>query len=227
MPTRPPLPAALALLLLASPMAARADGGDCDGDVDDLLAEVQARGAEPAYLCLAARDDAGPVLLAAAQAIGPETEHPARVSRALALHLMQRLDRPLTDDEARALPAVDRRLLRDAVQARRGRPSPVPEHEALFRKFSWYRPDSSWSKSSLTGLDRQNMALLDAPPKAPKAPKGEGDGDEAAIAALADAPQATPAGAGACGGCASGPGAPVGAGLSLLGALLARARRRR
>ena len=224
MPTRPPLPAALALLLLVSPLAARADG-DCDGDVADYLAEVQARGAEPAYLCLAARDDAGPALLAAAQAIGPETEHPARVSRALALHLMQRLDRPLTHDEARALPAVDRRLLRDAVQARRGRPSPVPEHEALFRKFSWYRPDSSWSKSSLSALDRQNMALLDAPPKAPKAPKGEGD--EAAIAALADAAQATPAGAGACGGCASGPGAPVGAGLSLLGALLARARRRR
>ncbi len=182
-----------------------------------LLEALRLGANRDAWLCLAQRDEAGPALLQAIGAGGPGTEH---LTRALALWRMQRLDERLGEDEARALSPADRRLLRDAVQARRGRASPAPEHAEIFAWFSWYKPSTSYVPSRLTDLDKENMALIDRPPKKPAAAPP-------AAAAMEEAEPTAPVAVeqGICGGCASGGGGGLGAaGLALA---LAVGRRRR
>jgi len=146
------------------------------------------------------------------------------MQRALAVHVMQRLDAPVDAVSLRAMNASDRRLLRDAVHARRGRASPVPDHLQVFEKFDWYQPDPRFTNRSLQQVDTENLAVIDRPPRAPRVETPE---DAPAAMAIPEAPKAGPRPAsteGAC-GCLA-----VGGGGSLVwwaGVGLVVARRRR
>lgn len=180
----------------------------CAESLDAAIEAVRASGSKAAYYCLADRDDAGAVLLLSIQRGGSNQE---RATRALAVHLMQHLDRELTGEELRALNPADLRLLRDAVYARRGRASPAAEHVAVFQQFDWYKPDPKYTNGRLTAQDRANLALIDHPPAAPPV--------EPAMAAMpTSAPANLGTNNGACGCASQGGGASVWAGL--LAALL-------
>lgn len=161
---------------------------------DPLIERLRAADAAEASGCLVKADDAGPALLSAIVAGGPGTE---RLTRTLALWRMQRLDERIPDAEARALSAADRRLLRDAVQARRGRATPAAEHAAIFSQYDWYKPDPRYMPNRLNEQDRENMGLLDKPPPEPPP---EPPASEAMSDAQEEAP--APVGTGFC-GCAT------------------------
>lgn len=192
--------------LLLGLFIAHAQAPTCHGEPDAWITRLRAEADRQTYLCLALTDDAHDPLLAAAQATladrGNDAGEDNRLTRALAIHLLQRLDRALTEDEVRALNAADRRLLSDGVRAWRGRRTPSPEHERVFSQFAWYHPVDGYNNGLLTAQDRANITLLDDPPPAALA------GEEAAPAAAAVA-QATEQGAqaprGVC-GCATGAG---------------------
>lgn len=153
-------------VLLGSPVHAEA----CEGTPADWIEAVRVQGKRDAYLCIAKTETAGAALL---EAIGQEgfaeLGGKERITRALAVHLLHQLERPLTGEEVRALAPADRRLLRDGVYARRGRPTPSPEHEAVFSQFAWYAPVAEFNNGRLEASDRENIAIIDKPPKAPVA----------------------------------------------------------
>lgn len=169
-----------------------------------------------AGVCLSELDAAGPALMTAIAAGGPGA---GRLTTAMAYWRMARLDDHIPDVEARLFSASDRRLLRDAVQAARGRASPSPEHEAVFARFPWYKPLPMYTPSRLTPVDRDNMAVLDKPPPEPKPIKPAA---EAMAEAEAEAPVA-PRTESMC-GCASTSPAGSLAGIGLALTLLARRR---
>lgn len=187
------------------------------GSRAELIEKIRIAEDKDAWLCLSRDDEGGPSLLAALAAGGPGGD---RLTRGLALWSMARLDQRISDEEARALSPADRRLLRDAIQARRGRASPAPDHAAIFAWFSWYKPDSHYTVARLSELDQQNMALLDKPPpKPPPTPPAA----EAMKEAAAELPAAQPE-EGVC-GCASVGGATGGLGALLIVAVAAARRR--
>lgn len=187
----------------------------------DWIAELQAQASRASYECLAADESAAAALIAALGA-EPPPDKPERLSRALALWRLHRLDQPVPDEEARAYLAVDRRLLGDGVRAFRGRPTPSPEHELVFKQLAWYKPTPSYVDGRLTETDRQNIQKFDSPPPVPKP---EAPGAAEAMAEAAPAEEAAPPAGGCKLGCASAR-TPTGlvAGLGALGlaALLAR-----
>lgn len=187
-----------------------ADPGDtsCQEPIPALIEEV--RQGEVPSSCLLGPDEAGKALLDAVVAGGAGAD---RLARALTTWRMERLEERIPDAEARALPASERRLLRDAIQARHGRASPAPEHEAIFAARSWYKPDPKYTNARLTAQDKENMALLDRPPPEPKAAPP-------AAAAMAESTPATGAKSGGRCGCQTGAGLPglVALGLAALGA---------
>ena len=196
------------LLLLAATAAAE----DCSESLQVYIDAIQESGEPGAYLCLIDRDDAGTVLLEQA------AEETPRVRRALAVHWIHRLDDPLPHPVARALAASDRRLMADAVHARRGRKSPVPEHHAVFEQFEWYQPDERYSNRRLTELDRANLDVINDPP-----PEPQPEAEASAADAIADV-AATPVNERGCGACSSG---GLAGGWAVLLAAVLGARRRR
>jgi hypothetical protein len=187
---------------------------------------VQKSGREDAYLCLADDDKASASLLGAIAAVEePGSGQQRRLQRALALHVMQHLDEPASLEALRAVNASDRRLLRDAVHARRGRTSPVAEHAAVFEKFAWYRPDPRFTNRSLTQLDTANLTIIDRPPRAESSTSAL---NAPAIAAMPRDAGAAPQPANTTGGCAcTTTHAPLASGwlaLSLAGLLVRRGR---
>lgn len=204
-------------LLLALSLAAHAEAPACAGAPADWLATLDQGADRDAYLCLAYADEAHAPLLAAARADGLDPDVANRRTRALAVHLMQRLERALTADEVRALNAADRRLLRDAVYARRGRATPSQAHAQVFQQFDWYQPDPRYTNARLTALDRDNIALLDSPPPAPEEPAAPTAAD-----AVAEAQQAGPVVPKGMCGCATGGGGGLAAALVALWGLRRR-----
>lgn len=213
--------ASLALGADPSSAAAPASGAELAstcGEVPALIEKIRLAEDKDAWICLAKRDEAGAALLAALAEGGQGAD---RLTRGLALWRMNRLDERIPDDEARALSPSDRRLVRDAVQARRGRASPAPDHAAIFAWFAWYRPDSHYTASRLTALDQQNMALLDKPPPKPPPKPPAADAMKDGVTEL---PPAQPE-VGIC-SCASGSAAATGLGgllVVILGAIRRRA----
>lgn len=200
---------------LADPAEPAPAADACADPLPALIEAVRIEGDKRAYLCLVQRDEAGSALMTAAAAGGAGHE---RVTRALAVWRMPRLDERIPDDEARTYNPADRRLLRDAVQARRGRASPVPENAEIFAQFDWYKPDPHYTTARLDDLDRVNLGLVDKPPEVPKpvaAPAAE---------AMAEAPPAPPADSKGC-GCAAMPSAK-GAGFVLFAGMMLALRRR-
>jgi len=196
------------LLLLSAAAAAE----DCAESLQTYIDAIQASGEPGAYQCLIDRDDAGATLLEQAT-----TETP-RIRRALAVHWIHRLDEPLPHAVARVLAASDRRLMADAVHARHGRKSPVPEHHAVFEQFEWYQTDERYSNRRLTELDRANLDVLNDPPPEPQ-PEAEASAADA-IAEVA----ATPVTERGCGACSSG-GLAGGWAVLLAGVIGVRRRR--
>jgi len=213
--------------LLMLGVALAAPGGSC-GSTEQSIEAVRRRGLEVAYRCLADDDEAAAPLIAWLSGEGAEPSADRageeRVQRALAVHMMQRLDAPVELPSLRAVGAADRRLLRDAVHARRGRRSPARAHEQVFARFDWYEPDDGFSNARLTPLDRENLSLIDAPPKPTPPPAAEGVAEPASAAVVNEAPPAAAQVESWC-GCGSGPGS-VGAG-ALMAALMPLVVRRR
>ncbi len=211
----------LLLLLVLLPGPARAAAPTCDGTPADWLATLQQGPDLDAYLCLAHTDDAHAPLLAAATTPGDDENIANRLTRALAVHLILRLDRPLTGEELRPLNAADRRLLRDAVYARKGRRTPSPDHALVFERFDWYQPDDRYTNGRLDDTDRANLALIDSPPEEP----AEEEAQPTAAEAVAQAQPADAVPQGMC-GCATGSAAAGWpAALVLLGLVGLRRRR--
>ncbi|MDP2309528.1 MAG: hypothetical protein Q8P18_26130 [Pseudomonadota bacterium] len=210
------------LLLVGLALAAPTERSGCDPAA--ALSEVVSRGAREAYLCVS-RAEVGKELVLAEMAKDPLGERSGRsdgrLTRALALWLLERTDRAMDPDLLARLAPADRRLLADGIRARRGRASPSPEHAAVFGQLSWYAPTPGYTDARLRPIDRANLALVD-PAVRLLPPPDEEEGDEEAPAA-SGVSVATPA---TC-GCASGGGRTgLGVGLAALVALLGVARRR-
>lgn len=139
---------------------------DCSDGHAAQIAELEQSGSRRAYDCLAADDQAPAALLAAAATEAPSP----RLTRALAVWRLHRLDDEIGDDEARAYGASDRRLLLDGIKAHRGRASPAPDHLVVFETLAWYAPEERYTDGRLTAVDRQNIAVLERPPVLPPAP---------------------------------------------------------
>ncbi|MFZ5476596.1 MAG: hypothetical protein ACOZNI_07455 [Myxococcota bacterium] len=154
-------------MILAVVAALAQESVPCDPTT--AVAGVRA-GEKEAYLCLAETDAARDAIVAAIDAGG---EHPERLTRALALWLLHHDDAEWDPALVRRLNPSDRRLLSDGVRARRGRKSPVPEHDRVFSQFAWYRPSPGYTDTRLRPVDRANVAMADKPPPAPAAPVEE------------------------------------------------------
>ena len=185
------------LALLLSARLALAAPPTCEGAPTDWLQTLTAGPDLTASMCLGYVDAAHDPLLAAAAEPPSDRDVANRLSRALAVHLMLRLDRAITPEESRPLNGADRRLLRDAVYARRGRRTPSAAHAAVFERFDWYQPDDQFNNRRLTDLDRANLAMIDSPPAPPP------DAGPSAADAVADSQDQPAVPQGMC-GCAAG-----------------------
>ncbi len=139
-------------------------------DLGASIAILKDTGAKEDYLCVA-DDPAGAAALTAAldglTGTTDELDGPrCRYTRALTLWLLQQ-DVEWDPALVRRLSSDDRRLLSDGVHARRGRISPAPAHDAIFKNLPWYRPDPNYTDGRLLPGDRGKIALADNPPPAP------------------------------------------------------------
>ncbi len=195
-------------------------------DLGASIAALKDTGGKEDYLCAAA-DPGGATALVTAldglQGTVEELDGPrGRYTRAITLWLLQQ-DVGWDAVLVRRLSADDRRLLSDGVRARRGRPSPSPAHDAIFKNLPWYKPDAGYTDGRLSPDDRAKIALADNPPPvpAPVAKVNEVEEARREAAAAQAARDAQPMSL--CGCATSGQGSALGA----LGAGLLLVRRRR
>ena len=158
----------VAVSLAAEPIPAmQADASaTCTEEVSVYLQSVgeALETAQASYLCLIGHDRFLEGLLGKIDATPiDEAAHP-RYTRALALHLATRSERPLDVAHVRRLNPADRRLLADAVKAKAGRKSPAAAHDAVFQKMPWYAPREGYTDGRLTEVQRHNIALANKPP---------------------------------------------------------------
>lgn len=128
-------------------------------DLDSAVRGVRDGGKREAYDCLTASEQGGSRLVRSLY----ENPGDVRLSRALALWMLQRADTPFDPIQAGMLAPADLRFLSDGVRARRGRKSPVPAHDAVFKQFEWYQPVDTYTDGRLRPGDREQIALLDRP----------------------------------------------------------------
>lgn len=138
----------------------------CPLEVQRYLEAVQQDGVEEAYLCLIETDAFKAPLVAKIREFPPDSEEDNRLTRALALHLAARADQPFDPAEVTLLNPADRRLLADAIKARRGRHSPSAEHEAIFQKQPWYNPRERFTNNMLSDVEKENVSIANNPKKA-------------------------------------------------------------
>lgn len=128
-------------------------------NLDEAIVSVRDQGTFEGYMCLANAEE-GPARITAALL---ETPAQPRLSRALAVWMLQRADRELDPLLIEQLSAADRRFLADGIRARRGRKSPVPEHDKAFAQFDWYAPVATYTDGRLKPGDKEKIAALDKP----------------------------------------------------------------
>jgi hypothetical protein len=136
---------------------------DCNDGQATWIAELEASGSSRAYGCLAADPSAATALIERSALL--EAAESGRLTRALAVWRLQRLNEAVTPAESRAYNPADRRLLLDGIKAHRGRRSPAPAHLLVFEKMDWYQPVDSYTNARLTPQDRRNLAMLEHPPE--------------------------------------------------------------
>ncbi len=140
-------------------LAALALAVECDPAA--AIDAVRAAGQKEAYLCVVESDQGAPL---AAEAIAATGDEEPRLRRAVALWLLQRYDAPFDPSLVVLLNAGDKRLLADGIKARRGRRSPVPEHDAVFSQFDWYKPLAGYTDGRLRDVDLANLQAINRPP---------------------------------------------------------------
>ncbi|GDX79305.1 hypothetical protein LBMAG42_11160 [Deltaproteobacteria bacterium] len=143
----------IALLFAASALAQAA----CN--LDEAIVSVREHGTFEGYMCLANAEES-PARITAALL---ETPAQPRLSRALAVWMLQRADTAFDPAHIDTLSAADRRFLADGIRARRGRKSPVPEHDKAFAQFDWYAPVATYTDGRLKPGDKEKIASLDKP----------------------------------------------------------------
>jgi hypothetical protein len=195
---------------------------DCPATIPETITVLETEASRLAYECLAKNDEAGAALIT--RLGDPANPQPGRVSRALALWRLHRLDAEIPAEESRAYLADERRLLSDGIRAHRGRLSPSPEHTMVFEQLPWYKPSPGYTDGRLGALDKKNIEVVNNPPKPPAPEEAPSAAD-----AMAEAPTAPPPKrSSGCGSCATLEADTttglVGLGLSL--GLLIRRRRR-
>lgn len=208
----------LPILLWAAALTFAQD--DCPASIPETITRLEAEASRLAYECLAKNDEAGAALIT--RLADPAVTQPGRVSRALAIWRLHRLDGEIPAEESRAYLADERRLIADGVRAHRGRPSPSPDHVMVFEQLPWYKPNPGYTDGRLGELDKKNIEIVNNPP-APPSPEDAASAADAMAEAPAAAPPKRSSG---CGSCATlDPNVTTGlAGLSL-GLLLRRRRR--
>jgi len=215
--------AVILLVIALSSAWAGVPAMDCPvEEVPEWIEAVRTAGKEKPYLCLAETPEAKPALIEFLRTADSETVGARRVQRALALHVMQRLDGPADVESLRSMNADDLRFLRDSVHARRGRKSPIPAHHEVFSKFDWYAPTPAYRSNRLTDLDRANLKVIDKPPRNTKPAVAAAPAAEAMPGAPAAADKVVPERGCGCSGVAGG----LSAGGLALAALWATGRRR-
>lgn len=147
-------------MIVVLSLIASAFAGDCDEPVDSYFDGV-AQGDEASYLCVIATDTAVEPLV---QRIHLGDESGNRYTRALALHLAFRAEMPWEPALIRLLTPSDRRLLADAVKAKRGRRSPSAAHDEIFKKQPWYKVEEHYTDNLLTEVERANIEMANNPP---------------------------------------------------------------
>ncbi|MCB9761529.1 MAG: hypothetical protein H6739_16920 [Alphaproteobacteria bacterium] len=207
-------------LALAATLAARAEAPEpCPETAAVYLERLRGEGERENYECLAAKDGAQPLLIEALTDADPEDEGARRLGRGLALWRMARLDAEVPAEESRVYLPADRRLLSDAVRARKGRATVSPDHLLVFEQMDWYKPVPTYTDGRLSDVDQANIAMIDSPPKPPPPPApSAADAMPSADGPMLPPPNANPAARGCSLGCASGNGAGTWmAALALLG----------
>ena len=139
------------ILLLGAALAA-----DCDPAAS--VARLPTSGAQADYLCVM-RAEAGKDLLVGAIVASPEGSE--RLTRGLALWLLEHTDQEMDPALIQRLNPADRRLLADGIRARRGRASPSPEHVKVFQQLGWYEPIPNYTDARLRPVDRTNLDKVD------------------------------------------------------------------
>jgi hypothetical protein len=137
----------------------------CPENLADNVPLLRSAGDEAAYNCLAEDDRSLELLLEESLSPNGQENHPERITRAMAVWRMHRLESEIPAEEARAYNPSDVRLLTDAINAYRGRTSPSPEHASVFEKFDWYAPSAQFTVARLTETDVANVAMLLDPPE--------------------------------------------------------------
>ncbi len=173
------------------------------------------QGDHDAYMCFM-RAEAGRDVLLSEIAGAPAGSGTERLTRALALWLLERTDREMDAALVAKLAPADRRLLADGIRARRGRASPAPEHAKVFAQLGWYVPVRTYTDGLLRAIDRANLEVVD-PRTRPKPPPAAAE-----LRAPAGEEPVTAQTPNLCGCGATG--APLG--LALLAGLLPLLRRR-
>lgn len=190
-------------------------------DIPGAIRTLETEGQKEAYDCVITSELAINPLTDAWDVTLPG-EARDRLSRAMALYLLQQVDGAFNPMIVARLNPADRRLLADGVYARRGRASPAPEHAKVFAQFGWYKPHAGYTDGRLRPEDRANILLADRPPDPPAPLAATVAETPSEPLPIVTPPAADP---GLC-GCAAVSGAGT-AGLWLVGLLgLRRARRR-
>ncbi len=184
------------------PAALRVPLEPCEVDPADIVAGV-AEGDQESYLCAVRTPEALDPLVTAILANPEDEAFGPRYTRALTLHLAARSHDPWEAGHLRLLNPADRRLLADAVKARRGRRSPSVEHDAVFAQQPWYTVDERYTDNKLSRVERDNIDLANDPPPPPPPAAPEAGFGRVGEQPLLPAPQRE-AGARTC-GCATSP----------------------
>ncbi len=150
------------------PLTLRQPLEPCEGEPAPWLEGVS-RGDPEGYLCVVRSPAALEPLIAAIEAAKAAEDEAtlSRTTRALALYLAARSHEPWDAGYVRLLNPADRRLLADAVKARRGRKSASAEHDAVFAQQPWYHVDERYTDNKLSLVETENIHLADRPPPPP------------------------------------------------------------
>lgn len=166
------------ILALLGVALAQSPTTDCPNDVQENIQELATEGPgdRSAYECLAGNPSGQALLIDMLKK--PQDEGTQnKLSRALALWRLYRLNALISPEEARSYQPTDLRLLQDGIRAHRGRKSPSSDHLKVFEKISWYQPNAIYTDSLLTEQDHANLQMLLKPP-APVTEKTDEEPDE-------------------------------------------------
>ena len=154
----------LLVLGLCVQSTAWANPEECPASAEDAVQALAASPTQASYLCVINNEAARvPLVERIQQEQGRDAPPTAAYSRALTLHLAARSQQAWDVDFVALLTPDDRRLLADAVKARRGRKSPSAKHDEIFQLQPWYTVRAGYTDNGLTQVEKDNIAMADSP----------------------------------------------------------------